>query len=106
MKKVPMPIRVIVIRKVYLRPIMSPRRPKISAPDRRHGKARSEGEQREDEADGRRHAREEILGEESAKRAVDIEVVPLEDGAERRRENDLSLPGRPSTCADTAARCR
>jgi hypothetical protein len=32
MKNVPMPIRLMVTRKVYLRPIMSPIRPKISAP--------------------------------------------------------------------------
>ena len=38
MKKVPTPIRVIVIRKVYLRPIMSPSRPKISAPNGRTAK--------------------------------------------------------------------
>ena len=32
MKNVPMPISDMVTRNVYLRPIMSPRRPKISAP--------------------------------------------------------------------------
>ena len=38
MKNVPMPISVIVTRKVYLRPIMSPKRPKISAPNGRTAK--------------------------------------------------------------------
>jgi hypothetical protein len=38
MKKVPRPISVIVIRKVYLRPIKSPNRPKISAPKGRTAK--------------------------------------------------------------------
>ena len=38
MKNVPTPISVMVIRKVYLRPIMSPNRPKISAPNGRTAK--------------------------------------------------------------------
>ena len=38
MKNVPIPIRLMVIRKVYLRPIMSPSRPKISAPNGRTAK--------------------------------------------------------------------
>ncbi len=38
MKKVPTPISVIVMRKVYLRPMMSPRRPKNSAPKGRTAK--------------------------------------------------------------------
>ena len=35
MRNVPMPISVMVTRKVYLRPTMSPRRPKTSAPNGR-----------------------------------------------------------------------
>ena len=38
MKKVPRPISVMVTRKVYLRPIVSPSRPKISAPNGRTAK--------------------------------------------------------------------
>ncbi len=38
MKNVPIPIRLMVMRKVYLRPIMSPSRPKISAPNGRTAK--------------------------------------------------------------------
>ena len=38
MKNVPMPISVMVTRKVYLRPIRSPSRPKISAPNGRTAK--------------------------------------------------------------------
>ena len=45
--------------------------------------ARGESKQREDETDGGRHVGEEIFGEEDAKRSVDVEVVPLENRAER-----------------------
>ena len=38
MKNVPMPISDMVIRKVYLRPIRSPKRPKIRAPNGRTAK--------------------------------------------------------------------
>ena len=59
--------------------------------ERAHGEARGEREQREDEADIRRHVGEEIFCQEHAERSVDVEVVPLEDGAERRSENDEPL---------------
>ena len=62
----PKPIRVMVTRKVYLRPIMSPRRPKISGAERADREARGEGEQREDEADIRRHVGEEVLAPRNA----------------------------------------
>jgi len=72
-------------------------------PDR---ETRSKGEQRENKANRRRHVGEEVLCQKRAERAVDIEVVPLEHGTERRSENDLSLLSRHSSCADIAARCR
>ena len=51
--------------------------------ERTHGKAGGEGEQREDEADIGRHIGEEVFRQERAERSVDVEVVPLEYGAER-----------------------
>ena len=50
--------------------------------ERTHGKAGGEGEQREDEADIGRHVGEEVFRQERAERSVDVEVVPLEHGAE------------------------
>jgi hypothetical protein len=38
-------------------------------------------------------AREELLGDDRRQRSVQIEVVPLEHGAERRSEDDLLLLG-------------
>src|ERR1700686_2341413 len=57
--------------------------------ERAYREARRKGEQREDEADIRRHVGEEVFGEERAKRSVDVEVVPLENRTQRGRENDL-----------------
>ena len=48
-----------------------------------HGEACGEGEQREDEGNVGRNIGEEILGEKYAERSVDVEVVPLENGAQR-----------------------
>jgi hypothetical protein len=47
--------------------------------DRKSGRER---EQREDESRGRVDARKELLGENHAERAVNVEVVPFEHGAE------------------------
>ena len=51
--------------------------------ERTHGEAGGEGEQREDEADIGRHVGEEVFRQKGAERAVDVEVVPLKNGAER-----------------------
>ncbi len=55
--------------------------------ERADRKAGREGEQREDEGRRRRNTGEELAGENRAERAVDVEIVPLEHGAERRRED-------------------
>ena len=59
--------------------------------ERAHRKAGGEGEQGEDEARGRVDAGEELLGQDDPERAVDVEVVPLEHGAERGGEDDEAL---------------
>jgi hypothetical protein len=56
--------------------------------ERTHCKARGKSQQGEDEAGGRVDAGEELLGHDDGECAVEIEVVPLEDGAERRGEDD------------------
>ncbi|MNC44334.1 hypothetical protein D3C75_932370 [compost metagenome] len=53
-------------------------------PDR---KARGKGHQGEDIAGGLVHAREELGGDDRGQRAVEIEVVPFDDGADGRRQN-------------------
>ena len=45
-------------------------------------------------------AGEELAGENRAERAVDVEIVPLEHGAERRSENNESVV---LLCSDDAA---
>jgi hypothetical protein len=52
-----------------------------------HQKARREGEQREDVARRRVEGGEELRPDHRGERAVEVEVVPLEDGAERRSED-------------------
>ena len=59
--------------------------------ERAHGETGGKGEQGEDEADIRRHVGEEIFRQEHAQRAVDVEVIPFENGAQRGSENDESL---------------
>jgi hypothetical protein len=74
--------------------------------ERANGKARREGEQREDEADGWRDVGEEELRQERSERSVDVKVVPLEDCPEGGRENDFSFLSRHSAGrADRARRC-
>jgi hypothetical protein len=51
--------------------------------ERTHGKAGGEGQQRKDEGGRRLDAGKELLGEDGGKRAVDVEVVPLEHRADR-----------------------
>src|SRR3954451_11757638 len=59
--------------------------------ERTYRKARCKREQRENEADIRRHVGEEVLRQERAKRSIDVKIVPFEDGAEGGSENDFSL---------------
>ena len=55
--------------------------------ERTHRKTGGEGEQREDESRGRSDAGEELRRQNRGERSVDIEVVPLENCAERRGED-------------------
>src|SRR5690606_1634128 len=57
--------------------------------ERPHEEAGGEGQQREDHARGRVDAAEELLGDDGRERPVEVEVVPLEDGAQARGEDDL-----------------
>ena len=92
--KVDRPMIMMVTRKVYLRPIRSPSRPKNSAPNGRTAKPAAKAISAKMKAGGRVDAREELRGDDRRQRAVEIEVVPLEDGAERGGEDDLLLlPG-------------
>ena len=78
----------IVTRKVFLRPTRSPIRPNTSAPNGRTAKPGGERAQRQDEPGGLVDAREELLGNVGREQAVEVEVVPFEHGAERRRADD------------------
>ena len=52
--------------------------------ERTHQEAGGERQQREDVAGGRRIGREELRADDAGERSVKIEVIPFEDGAERR----------------------
>ena len=60
-------------------------------PERPHEEARRESQQRGDERGRRVERGEELLGDDPGQRSVQVEVVPLENGAEARREDDPSL---------------
>ncbi|EEF93800.1 hypothetical protein CATMIT_01563, partial [Catenibacterium mitsuokai DSM 15897] len=59
--------------------------------ERPHREAGGEGEQGEDELAGLVEAAEELLADDDGERAVQIEVVPLEDGAEAGGEDHLAV---------------
>ncbi|MCY1539084.1 hypothetical protein D9M68_746530 [compost metagenome] len=62
-----------------------------------YGEARGEGEQGEDEGSGLVDAGEEVLRDDRGEGAVEVEVIPLEHGAQGRGEDDLALlPGYPA----------
>jgi hypothetical protein len=56
-----------------------------------HDEACRKGQQREDEGRSCIQTAEELLGDDGRQRTVQIEVVPLENGAERRGKDDLAL---------------
>ena len=68
-----------------------------------HDEAGRKGEQREDERGGRIQPTEELLGDDGRQGAVEVEVVPLEHGAERRGEDDLLFLFRHRRCGGLAA---
>src|SRR5262249_47185666 len=59
--------------------------------ERPHEEPGGEGEQGEDVRGGVVDAREKLLGDDGRERAVQIEVVPLEYGAERCGEDDAPM---------------
>ena len=63
-------------------------------PERAHDEADREGREREDEGRRRVNAREEMGGEIARERAIEEEVVPLEERPERRGADDVRRPGR------------
>ena len=93
-----------VTRKVYLRPTRSPSRPNTSAPNGRTAKPAAKATSAKMKPvvslTPEKNCAEMIVGEQ----AVEVEVVPLEDGAERRGEDHRPLfslviapgPGRAS----------
>ncbi|MNF89397.1 hypothetical protein D3C84_719220 [compost metagenome] len=65
--------------------------PEHNCPERPDGKACGEGEQCKDEGSGLVDAGEEVLGDDRGEGAVQVKVVPLKHGAQRRGEDDLAL---------------
>ena len=59
--------------------------------ERAHDEAGGEGQKREDVAGDFRVGAEEVDSHHADERAVEIEIVPLEDGAERRRADDANF---------------
>ena len=77
--------------KRMLRPTRSPRRPNTSAPNGRHGEPGGECRQCEDETGDLVDSGKELRGDDARQQSIEIEVVPLEDGAERRCTDDQPL---------------
>ena len=67
--------------------------PEHQRPERPHREPRGERGEREDEAGGLVDAREELRGDDRGEQAVEVEVVPLEDRAERAGGDHLDLRG-------------
>jgi len=62
-----------------------------------HDEARGKRQQGKNESGARIQASKELLGDDRGERAVQIEVVPLKDGAQGRGEDHLLLFGRHRT---------
>ena len=71
--------------------------------ERAHQEARGESEQREQVAGRFRILREEVGADQRRQRSVEIEIVPLEDRAQRRSEDHLPFLASHST--PFGARC-
>ena len=98
-----MPMMRIVMRKVYFRPTRSPSRPNTSAPNGRTAKPAAKASSAKMNAAVGFDAGEELLADDRRERAVEVEVVPLEHGAERRREDHApDVGGAELTGARTA----
>jgi hypothetical protein len=78
-----------VTRNVYLRPMMSPRRPKKIAPNGANHEARGEcRERRQERRRGIVSFGKNCVAMMVASAAEDVEVVPLDERAGRRRADD------------------
>jgi len=66
---------------------------KHQRPKRPHDEAGGKSQQRENEGRARIKPAKELLGNDRGKRSVQIEVVPLENGAERGSEDHFPLFG-------------
>ena len=73
--------------------------PKDDGAERAHQKPGGEREQREDVAGRWRIGGEELRADDRGERSVEIEVVPFENGTERRGENDKTFVLRHSSCS-------
>ena len=78
-----------VTRNVILRPTRSPMRPNTRAPERTHDEADREGRERQDEGGRLSTPEKKWDANVPGERAVQEEVVPLEERAERRRADDV-----------------
>ena len=65
--------------------------PEHQRAERADSKTRSEGGEREDETGGFIDPGEKHFADIGGDEAVEVEIIPFEDGAERRGENDLAL---------------
>jgi hypothetical protein len=68
--------------------------PEHQRAERPHQKTRGKGQQGENVARGFVVLAEELGADHRRERTVEVEVVPLEDGAERRGDDDLLLTAR------------
>jgi hypothetical protein len=80
-----------VTRKVYLAPDQVAEPPEHEGADRPHRKPGGEGQQGEDEAAGGIERREELPRDDRGQRAIQVEVVPLEHGAEAGGQDHLPV---------------
>src|SRR5258708_11755593 len=83
--KVERPMIMMVTRKVYFRPTISPMRPKTMAPK---GRTRKPAAKASSAKRRRRIGREELRADDAGERSVQIEIIPFKNGAERRGKND------------------
>ena len=88
---------VMVTRKVYLRPIMSPRRPNTSAPNGRTAKPAAKPNSTKMNFAVSFVPGHEVLADVRGERAGEVKVVPLENGAGGGGDDDLPLFGRHRT---------
>src|SRR3546814_20550413 len=59
--------------------------------ERAHRKAGGKGGERKDEAGGFVDPRKKLFRDDRREQAVEVEIIPFEDGAERRSQNHLAF---------------